>query len=140
LTGRENIELNAALLGMDGDQIERLLPSIIAFAELDEFIDVPLRSYSSGMQMRLGFSVAIHIDPEILVMDEVFAVGDQRFQRKCIERTQAMIKEGKTVLFVSHSPEAIRRLCRRVIWLRKGRVEMDGPTEAVLAAYTKAAG
>lgn len=140
LTGRENIELNAALLGMHGQEIDELLPSIIAFAELEEFIDVPLRSYSSGMQMRLGFSVAIHIDPEILVMDEVFAVGDQRFQRKCVERTQEMIKQGKTVLFVSHSPEAIRRLCRRVIWLRAGKVEMDGPTEAVLQAYTNAAG
>lgn len=140
LTGRENIELNAALLGMDGAMIEKLMPSIIAFAELEEFIDVPLRAYSSGMQMRLGFSVAIHVDPEILVMDEVFAVGDQRFQRKCIERTQNMIKQGKTVLFVSHSPEAIRRLCRRVIWLSGGRVEMDGPADQVLEAYAKAAG
>lgn len=129
LTGRENIELNAALLGMDGELIEKLMPSIIAFAELEEFIDVPLRSYSSGMQMRLGFSVAIHVDfTEVLVVDEVFAVGDQRFQRKCMQRTQTMIKQGKTVLFVSHSPEAIRRLCRRVIWLRGGRVEMDSPT------------
>ena len=138
LTGRENIELNAALLGMDRAQIEQLLPSIIAFAELEQFIDVPLRTYSSGMGMRLGFSVAIHVDPEILVMDEVFAVGDQRFQRKCIERTKEMIGQGKTVLFVSHSPDAIRKICQRVIWLKGGRVEMDGPTDAVLEAYTKA--
>jgi ABC-type polysaccharide/polyol phosphate transport system ATPase subunit len=140
LTGRENIELNASLLGMGGDEIETLFPSIIGFAELDEFIDVPLRAYSSGMQMRLGFSVAIHVDPEIVVMDEVFAVGDQRFQRKCIERTQSMIGQGKTLLFVSHSADAIRRLCKRVIWLRGGRVEMDGPADPVLEAYAKAAG
>ncbi len=138
LTGRENMELNAALLGLTRRQIDELFPTIVEFAELEEFIDVPLRAYSSGMQMRLGFSVAIHMDPDILVMDEVFAVGDARFQKKCVERTQTMIRRDKTLLFVSHSPDAIRRLCARVIWLRKGMVAMDGPTDEVLEAYARA--
>ncbi len=139
LTGRENIELNASLLGMSRDRIESLFPSIVAYAELDEFIDVPLRAYSTGMQMRLGFSVAIHIDPEVLIMDEVFAVGDQHFQRKCMDSIAALMIKGVTLLFVSHSTDAIRNLCRRVIWLRDGRVEMDGPTDPVLKAYAKTA-
>lgn len=138
LTGRENVELNAALLGMTRAQITDLFPKIVEFAELEEFIDVPLRAYSSGMQMRLGFSVAIHMDPDLLVMDEVFAVGDARFQKKCVERTLGTISQGKTLLFVSHSADAIRQLCKRVIWLRKGVVELDGPTEEVLGAYARA--
>lgn len=138
LTGRENIYLNASLLGLGRDEVERQFRKIVAFSELFDFIDVPLRNYSSGMQVRLGFSVAIHIQPDILLMDEVFAVGDAHFQRKCIERVMAFKEAGKTLLFVSHNPDSVRRLCERVIWLDHGRVRADGPTDDILKAYAQA--
>jgi lipopolysaccharide transport system ATP-binding protein len=140
LTGRENIYLNASLLGLQRGEVERQFDSIVAFSELEEFIDSPLRTYSSGMHVRLGFSVAVHINPEILLMDEVLAVGDQSFQHKCTDRIQQFKNDGKTLLFVSHNPKSVRMLCNRVIWLDHGKVRMDGPTEEVLPAYEKASG
>jgi len=135
LTGRENIYLNASLLGLKREEVEEQFPKILDFSELHEFIDVTLKSYSSGMNVRLGFSVAVHVHPEILLMDEVLAVGDQNFQHKCVSRILEFKREGKTLLFVSHTPAAVRALCERVIWLEHGRVQMDGPTNEVLDAY-----
>jgi ABC-type polysaccharide/polyol phosphate transport system ATPase subunit len=136
LTGRENIYLNASLLGLRREEVEEQFKSIVDFSELHTFIDVPIRNYSSGMHVRLGFAVATHIDPDILLMDEVLAVGDQNFQQKCIARILKFRDEGKTILFVSHSADAVKKLCQRVIWLEKGRIRMEGPTDKVLAAYT----
>lgn len=135
LTGRENIYLNASLLGLSKQEIARQFDSILDFSELQEFIDVPLRNYSSGMQVRLGFSVAIHIDPEILIMDEALAVGDQAFQKKCVARIDQFKKSGITLLFVSHSPEQVLNLCERIIWLDHGRVMADGPAREVIKQY-----
>lgn len=138
LTGRENIYLNASLLGLGREEVEDKFRKIVTFSELFDFIDVPLRNYSSGMQVRLGFSVAIHINPDVLLMDEVFAVGDAHFQQKCIHRVMQFREAGKTLLFVSHSAESVRRLCGRVVWLDHGHVRMDGPTNEVLPEYIKA--
>ena len=135
LTGRENIYLNASLLGLTDQEVDAQFDSIVQMSELEEFIDVPLRNYSSGMQVRLGFSVAVHIDPDILLMDEALSVGDLRFQQKCLERILDFKKAGKTLLFVSHGLDQIGQLCDRVIWLDHGRVRMDGPTKAVVEAY-----
>jgi len=137
LTGRENIHLNASLLGFQRKDVERELDSIVAFAELADFVDEPVRIYSSGMVARLAFSVAIHVDPDILIMDEVLAVGDKGFQEKCKERISALARRGKTLLFVSHQMSAVRAMCPRTVWLDKGRVRMDGPTEDVVEAYEK---
>ncbi len=136
LTGRENVYLNASLLGLDKDEIEEQFASILKFSELDEFIDVPLKNYSSGMQVRLGFSVAIHIHPDILIMDEALSVGDSAFQAKCMERIMEFKRAGKTLLFVSHSANQVEYLCDRVIWLEHGKVKMQGPTAEVLKAYS----
>lgn len=138
LTGRENIYLNASLLGLSRDEIEAQIQNIIDFSELQEFIDVPLRNYSSGMQVRLGFSVAAHTDPDILIMDEALAVGDSAFQQKCIARIQEFKAAGKTFLFVSHNPTQVSSLCTRIIWLEQGRLRADGPTAEIGAAYKAA--
>jgi ABC-type polysaccharide/polyol phosphate transport system ATPase subunit len=135
LTGRENIYLNGAILGMGRPQIRARLDEIISFAELDRFIDVPVKHYSSGMYVRLGFSVAVHTDPHILLVDEVLAVGDASFQRKCLERIDNLRQEGISVLFVSHDLGAVRRLCRRAIWLDKGKVLADDNPETVIRQY-----
>jgi ABC-type polysaccharide/polyol phosphate transport system ATPase subunit len=135
LTGRENVYLNASLLGLEKKEIEEQFQSVLDFSELHEFIDAPLRNYSSGMQVRLGFSVAIHIHPEILIMDEALSVGDQNFQQKCTEKILSFKRDGKTLLFVSHSGPQIQKLCERVIWLEHGKVRLDGPTNDVLNAY-----
>jgi len=135
LTGRENIYLNGSILGLSRTQIRRRLDDIIAFAELERFIDVPVKHYSSGMYVRLGFSVAVHTDPEILLVDEVLAVGDATFQRKCLERIDQMQQEGITILLVSHDLDAVRSVCHRAIWLEKGRVLADGLAEAVVQQY-----
>ncbi len=135
LTGRENIHLNAALLGYSRQQVHASLESIIDFAGVPDFIDEPLRTYSTGMLARLGFSVAVHLEPDILVLDEVLAVGDEEFQRKCIDRIFEFRRQGKTLLFVSHSAEFVRSLCRRAVWLELGRVKMDGEASDVLAQY-----
>jgi homopolymeric O-antigen transport system ATP-binding protein len=135
LTGLENIHLNASLLGLRRAEVRRKLPSIVEFSELREFIDEPVRTYSSGMIARLGFSVAIHVDPEILILDEVLAVGDQNFRRKCEQKIHQFAREGKTLLFVSHGLESVLAMCRRAIWLEQGRIRKDGPAEEVVRMY-----
>jgi len=134
LTGRENVRLNAALLGLSRKQTAETFERIVEFSGIREFIDEPLRTYSTGMTMRLAFSVAIMRDPEILLIDEVLAVGDVAFQAKCIEKIREFRNAGKTLLFVSHS-DLVRRLCDRAIWLDHGELILGGPVEAVLEAY-----
>jgi lipopolysaccharide transport system ATP-binding protein len=135
LTGRENIYLNGAILGMRRVEIQRKFDEIVAFAELEKFIDTPVKHYSSGMYMRLAFAVAAHLEPEILLVDEVLAVGDARFQKKCLNKMHDVGRQGRTVLFVSHNMAAIARLCARTILLSEGRMLQDGPSHAVLSAY-----
>jgi ABC-type polysaccharide/polyol phosphate transport system ATPase subunit len=135
LTGRENIYLNASVLGLDKRETEKLFEEIVAFSELGEFIDMPVKHYSSGMYMRLGFSVAIHVQPDILIVDEILAVGDQNFQAKCIDRIMEMKRAGVTILFISHDLGNVSELCTDVIWLNKGEVRLIGPTDHVLAHY-----
>ena len=135
LTGRENIYLNGAILGMRKAEIERKFDEIVAFAEVEKFIDTPVKRYSSGMYLRLAFAVAAHLEPEILVVDEVLAVGDARFQRKCLDKMQDVGQHGRTVLFVSHNMSAITRLCPRTILLDEGRVLCDGPSHEVVSTY-----
>ena len=125
-TGRENIYLSASIYGLRRQQVDRSLDEIVAFSELEQFIDLPIRTYSAGMHMRLGFSVAVNIDADVLLLDEVFAVGDEAFQRKCIGRILNFKKEGKTIAFVSHSGAALERMCDRALLLRQGSVEYDG--------------
>lgn len=135
LSGRENIFLNGYLLGFSKEYINEHLEEIIDFSELGEFIDVPLKNYSSGMKARLGFSIATTVKPQILIVDEVLAVGDYKFQEKCQQRISDMMTNNTTVLFVSHSINQVRKLCSRCIWLEKGRLLMDGPSDEVCDAY-----
>ncbi len=135
LSGRENVFLNGAILGMRRREIERKFDEIVEFAEVGRFIDTPVKHYSSGMYMRLAFSVAAHLEPEILVIDEVLAVGDFSFQKKCLGRMSAVAREGRTVLFVSHNMIALRSLCARAIWIDKGRLVMDGEINEVVNRY-----
>ena len=135
LTGRENIYLNASVLGLSQQETEALFDDIVAFSELGSFIDMPVKHYSSGMYMRLGFSVAIHVRPDILIVDEILAVGDQSFQAKCIDRIVEMKREGVTILFISHDLSTIGRLCSEVVWLEQGRVVQIGSTDHILAQY-----
>ncbi|MEZ4759017.1 MAG: ABC transporter ATP-binding protein [Flavobacteriales bacterium] len=135
LTGRENIYLNGAVLGMDRSEIDRKLDEIIAFSGIKHHIDTPTKRYSSGMKVRLGFAVAAHLEPEIMIIDEVLAVGDAEFQRKCLGKMKDVAASGRTVLFVSHNMLSVRSLCSRVIWLQDGKVHMDGPTDEVVQAY-----
>ena len=135
LTGRDNIYLNGAILGMRRAEIARKFDEIVAFSGVEQFIDTPVKNYSSGMYLRLAFSVAAHLDPEILLVDEVLAVGDAAFQRKCLDKMQDVGRRGRTVLFVSHNMPAIARLCERTILLDAGGVRMDGPSHRVVAAY-----
>lgn len=135
LTGVENLRLNASLLGLSRRRTAEVFDSIVAFADIGDFIDEPIRTYSMGMTMRLAFAVAIHVDPDILIVDEVLAVGDQQFQIKCQERIRRFKIDGKTLLFVSHSGPLVRQLCERAIWLERGRIVRDGPAEEVLDAY-----
>lgn len=137
LTGRENIYLNGAILGMRRAEIERKFDEIVAFSEVEKFIDTPVKHYSSGMYLRLAFGVAAHLEPEILIVDEVLAVGDANFQRKCLKKMEDVGQHGRTVLFVSHNLPAITRLCRRAILLDGGRVVMDGPSHHVVSSYLK---
>ncbi len=134
-TGRENMRLNAALNGMDRDEIDERIDEMISFSELGHFIDSPIKTYSSGMLVRLGFSVAAHIDADVLLIDEVLAVGDEAFQRKCLRRIATQIERGATVVLVSHAPATIERACRRVVVLNAGQVAYDGPTPAGLRFY-----
>ncbi len=138
LTGRENIFLSGAILGMRKTEIERKFEEIVAFAEVEEFIDTPLKHYSSGMQMRLAFAVAAHLEPAILLVDEVLAVGDLAFQKKCLGKMDDVARGGRTILFVSHQMNQIRRLCGRVAWVDGGRVRGIGGTAEVTGAYETA--
>ena len=135
LTGRENIFLNGSLLGISRKEMSRRYEQIVEFAELKEFIDTPIKHYSSGMVMRLAFAVAINVDPDILLTDEVLAVGDEAFQRKCLEYIAGLRKSGVTIVFVSHALDAVRALCSRAIWLDHGRLIADGPSGQVIDRY-----
>jgi lipopolysaccharide transport system ATP-binding protein len=135
LTGRENIYLNGAILGMKKFEIERKLDEIIAFAEIEKFVDTPVKHYSSGMYMRLAFSVSAHLESDILLVDEVLAVGDASFQKKCLGKMGSVAKEGRTVFFVSHNLEAVRALCSRGIWLDAGRISSEGDLTHIISQY-----
>jgi len=136
LTGRENIFLNGAILGMTRAEVRQKFDEIVAFAEVDKFIDTPVKRYSSGMYVRLAFAVAAHLEPEILIVDEVLAVGDAQFQKKCLGKMQDVsARDGRAVLFVSHSMPAVSRLTHRCVLLNSGSVELDGPTQPALARY-----
>lgn len=137
LTGRENIYLNGAVLGMNKAEIKKKFDEIVAFAEVEKFLDTPVKRYSSGMYVRLAFAVAAHLEPEILVVDEVLAVGDMKFQKKCLEKMKDVGRQGRTVLFVSHDMNAIARLCERVILLDRGKLLQNGPTNEVISAYMR---
>ena len=138
LTGRENTFLNGAILGMKKAEIKRKFDEIVAFSDIDKFIDTPVKHYSSGMYLRLAFAVAAHLEPEILIVDEVLAVGDARFQKKCLDKMQDIGQKGHTVLFVSHNMLAITQLCERAILIDKGRVVQEGPSHEVVRSYLSA--
>jgi ABC-type polysaccharide/polyol phosphate transport system ATPase subunit len=135
LTGLENVYFNGIILGLTRQQIAERLPSIIRFAELEEFIDTPVRAYSSGMVLRLGFAVAVHTDPEIILMDEVLAVGDEAFQHKCLRKIQEFQREGRTIVLVSHDMNQVRQVATRTVWLHQGSVMADGATAEVVQRY-----
>ncbi len=135
LTGRENIIMNGLILGMTKQAINDRFDDIVAFAELDKFLDVPLKNYSSGMRARLGFSIATCSKPDILIADEVLSTGDRIFQAKCEKRMSELLSGGTTLLYVSHAPNAIRRMCNKVMWLDGGHVKMAGDAAEVLNAY-----
>jgi ABC-2 type transport system ATP-binding protein len=136
-TGRENVYMNGAIHGLKRRYVESKIDEIVSFAELERFIDVPVRTYSAGMYMRLGFSVAAHLDPDVLLLDEVFAVGDEAFQRKCMGKILDLKARGRTLLFVSHSAPAVERLCERAVLLRDGHVMADGPARDSIAEYQR---
>lgn len=135
LTGRENVFLSGAVLGMTRAEVQRKFDEIVAFAEVEKFLDTPAKHYSSGMYVRLGFAVAAHLEPEILVVDEVLAVGDAEFQKKCLGKMGDVAKEGRTVLFVSHNMQAIRHLCSRAVLLERGGITSSGATDTVIGEY-----
>jgi lipopolysaccharide transport system ATP-binding protein len=136
-TGRENVYLNGSIHGLSRAKVREAMDEIVAFAELEQFIDLPVRTYSSGMYMRLGFSVAAHIRSDVLLLDEVFAVGDEQFQRKCFGKIAEFKNRGGTIVFVSHDAQAVERLCDRAVLLRQGEVAFDGPTQEAIAAYRR---
>lgn len=136
-SGRENIYFNASIFGLTRKEIDARLDQIIEFSELQEFIDNPVRTYSSGMYMRLAFAVAINVDADILLVDEILSVGDQHFQEKCINKMKELKKEGKTMVFVTHSLGSARELCDRAIWLNNGEIQIDGNTNEVIDEYLK---
>ncbi|CAN5879385.1 ABC transporter ATP-binding protein [soil metagenome] len=135
LTGRENIFLNGAILGMTKREIRSKLDEIVAFSGVDKYIDTPVKRYSSGMHVRLAFAVAAHLEPEILIVDEVLAVGDAEFQKKCLGKMKEVTGEGKTILFVSHNMQAVKNLCTRAVWLEKGRVKETGDVSTLINKY-----
>ena len=138
-TGRQNVRLNCSVLGIDDERIDALMPPIVAFAELEDFIDYPVRTYSAGMQLRLAFAIAAHMDYDVIFIDEVLAVGDQYFQRKCVLKIEEFLTEGRTLVLVSHDLHSIRSLCSEVLWLHAGRVVHQGPTAEVVNAYVDVA-
>jgi lipopolysaccharide transport system ATP-binding protein len=135
LTGRENIYLNGSILGMKKREVDRHFDAIVAFSGIERFIDTPIKRYSSGMRMRLGFAVAAHLEPDVLIVDEVLAVGDAAFQKKCINTMAGLRNSGRTVLFVSHNLAAVENLCTRAIWVDSGKLRMDGGARDVVVAY-----
>ncbi len=136
LSGAENIFLNASLLGLSRARTVQLYSGIVSFSGIGEFIGQPLRTYSAGMNMRLAFSVAVNVDPDILIIDEVLAVGDRNFQKQCLEKIFEFKEKGKTLLCVSHAAEIVQELCERALWLDAGELVMDGPVKEVMAAYS----
>lgn len=139
-TGRENIYFNASIFGLTAAEIDKRVDDIIKFSELEEFIDAPVRTYSSGMYMRLAFSVAINVDADILLIDEILAVGDQHFQDKCFARMHELKNSGRTIVIVSHSLESVKKLCNRAVWIYNGEVRLDGDTKSVIDEYLKVCG
>jgi len=139
LTGRENIYLNGAILGMKRSEIARTFDEMVAFAEIEKFIDTPVKRYSSGMYLRLAFAVAAHLQSEILIVDEVLAVGDAQFQKKCLGKMDEVSKGGRTILFVSHNLATVQSLCSRALWVQEGRTVADGPPSVIIADYLKTA-
>lgn len=137
-SGRENIYFNASIFGLTKKEIDERLEDIIEFSELRDFIDNPVRTYSSGMYMRLAFSVAINVDADILLIDEILSVGDEHFQNKCFEKMLELKKQGKTMVFVTHNMNSVKNLCDRAIWLYQGKIKMDGNTNEVVEEYIKA--
>jgi len=137
LTGRENVFLNGAILGMGRAEIRRKFDEIVAFSEVEKFIDTPVKRYSSGMYVRLAFAVAAHLESEILIVDEVLAVGDAQFQQKCLGKMRSIRSEGRSVIVVSHNMATVTSLCQRVIWLVEGRVKAEGPTAEVVGRDRK---
>ncbi|HXE13043.1 MAG TPA: ABC transporter ATP-binding protein, partial [Bryobacteraceae bacterium] len=135
LTGRENIYLNGSILGMTKKEVDSKFDAIVEFSGVARHIDTPIKRYSSGMRLRLGFAVAAHLDPEVLIVDEVLAVGDAGFQKKCLGAMEELRSDGRTVLFVSHNLAAVENLCTRAIWIENGGVQQDGPTREVIEAY-----
>ena len=137
LSGRENIYLNGSFLGMKLSEIKQKFDEIVTFSEIEKFIDTPVKYYSSGMYMRLAFSIAVHLTPEILILDEVLAVGDAGFQRKSQEKMGELLSSGATIILVSHNNNTIRNLCERTIWLDNGAIKMDGTSDIVVDQYSK---
>jgi len=140
LTGRENIRLSGAILGMSKSEIEARMDEIIGFSEIEEYLDTPVKFYSSGMFMRLGFAVAAHLETDIMLIDEVLTVGDERFQRRCIEKMRKVANSGRTILFVSHDVDIVKQLCHRAILIQDGRLAMVGTPERVVAEHLAAMG
>jgi ABC-2 type transport system ATP-binding protein len=136
-TGRENIYFNASIFGLTKKEIDERINEIIEFSELGDFIDNPVRTYSSGMYMRLAFSVAINVDAEILLIDEILAVGDQHYQEKCFKKLHELKKAGKTIVIVSHDMKSVRDLCDRAVWIYEGKIRLDGETNKVIDEYLK---
>ena len=139
-TGRENIYFNASIFGLTAAEIDNRVQDIIDFSELGEFIEAPVRTYSSGMYMRLAFSVAINVDADILLIDEILAVGDQHFQDKCYKKLHELKESGKTIVIVSHSLGAVEKLCDRAVWLHEGKIREDGPCKEVIKKYLEVCG
>lgn len=136
-SGRENIYFNASIFGLTRKEIDNRINEIIEFSELQSFIDNPVRTYSSGMYMRLAFSVAINVDADILLIDEILSVGDQHFQEKCFDKIEDLKRQGKTIVFVTHGMESVKRFCTRAVWLHDGIIKMDGDTQTVTDQYIK---
>ena len=136
-SGKENIYFNASIFGLTKKQIDNRLKDIIEFSELEKFIDNPIRTYSSGMYMRLAFAVAINVDADILLIDEILSVGDEHFQNKCIEKMIDLKNKGKTMVFVTHSMESVKKLCNRAVWLSEGKIKLDGNVDKVVDNYIK---
>ena len=135
LTGRENIFLNGAILGMSKNEIVRKFDEIVAFAEIEKFLETPVKRFSSGMYTRLGFAIAAHLDPHVLILDEVLAVGDSIFQTKCLKKMKELGQDGRTIIFVSHSPESVMSLCNKAIYLENGRVKESGDVLKCIESY-----